>query len=201
MIERARHRRATATGWTFAVGDLRDWRPTSRRRPGLATRRCSGCPGTSTCCRGWSRRVAPGRLVRLPGPGQLRRAAATRDAPTCATLPRAGGERLDGRDRARTPAVRRAGELPGPAGRASAAGRTRGRRRTCMCCTGGTRLRWISGTGLRPVSAPSTTPSGAGFLAEYRALVAPAYPQRPCGTVLPFRRIFAVAQRAADVAG
>ena len=33
------------------------------------------------------------------------------------------------------------------------------------------------------------------FVAEYRALVAPAYPERPWGTVLPYRRIFAVARR------
>ena len=32
------------------------------------------------------------------------------------------------------------------------------------------------------------------FLAEYRALVGRAYPQRPWGTVLPFRRVFVVAQ-------
>ena len=33
------------------------------------------------------------------------------------------------------------------------------------------------------------------FLADYRARVAPAYPERPFGTVLPYRRIFAVARR------
>ena len=61
-------------------------------------------------------------------------------------------------------------------------------------------VRWISGTGLRPVLGALDDAERADFVAEYRALVAPAYPERPWGTVLPYRRIFAVAQRAADAA-
>jgi trans-aconitate 2-methyltransferase len=61
-------------------------------------------------------------------------------------------------------------------------------------------VRWISSTGLRPVLGALDKGERGDFLAEYRALVAPAYPERPWGTVLPYRRIFAVAQRAADVA-
>ncbi len=36
------------------------------------------------------------------------------------------------------------------------------------------------------------------FEVEYKALLSEAYPARPYGTVLPFRRIFVVAQRPAD---
>ena len=36
------------------------------------------------------------------------------------------------------------------------------------------------------------------FEAEYKALLSEAYPARPYGTVLPFRRIFVVAHRPAD---
>ncbi len=56
-------------------------------------------------------------------------------------------------------------------------------------------VRWISGTGLRPVLGALDDSEQADFVAEYRALVAAAYPERPWGTVLPYRRIFAVARR------
>ncbi|WP_042371984.1 methyltransferase domain-containing protein [Streptacidiphilus neutrinimicus] len=55
-------------------------------------------------------------------------------------------------------------------------------------------LDWMLGTGLRPVLGALTDPDErATFLAEYAALLDDAYPPRPYGTVLPFRRIFAVA--------
>ena len=62
-------------------------------------------------------------------------------------------------------------------------------------------VRWISGTGLRPVLGVLDEAERAELVAGYRALVAPAYPELPWGTVLPYRRVFAVAQRPADVAG
>ncbi|MEY9963031.1 trans-aconitate 2-methyltransferase [Streptacidiphilus sp. MAP12-16] len=55
-------------------------------------------------------------------------------------------------------------------------------------------LDWMLGTGLRPVLAALTDPADReAFLAEYGALLAEAYPATPHGTVLPYRRIFAVA--------
>jgi trans-aconitate 2-methyltransferase len=57
-------------------------------------------------------------------------------------------------------------------------------------------LEWIKGTGLRPVLAVLDAEQAADFLAEYGELLRVAYPPRPFGTVLPFRRIFAVAHRA-----
>ncbi|WP_436773382.1 trans-aconitate 2-methyltransferase [Yinghuangia sp. YIM S09857] len=56
-------------------------------------------------------------------------------------------------------------------------------------------LAWVRGTALRPVLAVLDEAARAAFLAEYGALLAEAYPARPYGTVLPFRRIFAVAVR------
>ena len=58
-------------------------------------------------------------------------------------------------------------------------------------------VRWITGTGLRPVLGALDDSDREAFVADYRALVAPAYPERPWGTVLPYRRIFAVARRDA----
>jgi trans-aconitate 2-methyltransferase len=56
-------------------------------------------------------------------------------------------------------------------------------------------LRWISGTGLRPVI---TTLAGAErdeFLTEYGGLLRQAYPEASYGTVFPFRRVFVVAHK------
>ncbi|MFD9500357.1 trans-aconitate 2-methyltransferase [Streptomyces sp. NPDC060035] len=60
-------------------------------------------------------------------------------------------------------------------------------------------LDWVKGTGLRPVlTALADEPEAReAFVAEYRDLLRTAYPAGPHGTVLPFRRIFAVARTAA----
>jgi trans-aconitate 2-methyltransferase len=57
-------------------------------------------------------------------------------------------------------------------------------------------LEWVKGTALRPVlGALGPGPDREAFLAEYAALLRAAYPPRPFGTVLPFRRQFVVARR------
>ena len=53
---------------------------------------------------------------------------------------------------------------------------------------------WISGTGARPVLQALPGDLRADFETEYKALLARAYPPGPHGTVLPFRRVFVVAQ-------
>ena len=55
-------------------------------------------------------------------------------------------------------------------------------------------LRWMLGTGLRPVLSELNEAEQADFLAEYGARLSTAYPRRAFGTVLPYRRIFVVAQ-------
>ena len=56
-------------------------------------------------------------------------------------------------------------------------------------------LRWIQGTGLRPVIAALGDDQRAEFLAEYGALLRLAYRRPGYGTVFPFRRVFVVARR------
>ncbi|MEU3791817.1 trans-aconitate 2-methyltransferase [Streptomyces fructofermentans] len=58
-------------------------------------------------------------------------------------------------------------------------------------------LDWSMGTGMRPVLTALADDPGArdAFVAEYRDLLREAYPAAPHGTVLPFRRLFAVARR------
>ena len=58
-------------------------------------------------------------------------------------------------------------------------------------------LRWVSGTGLRPVLAALSGDDLDAFTAEYSARLREAYPRRPDGTtILPFRRLFVVGHRA-----
>ena len=56
-------------------------------------------------------------------------------------------------------------------------------------------VEWVKGTALRPVLALLDAVQAEEFLAEYRERMRRAYPPRSFGTVLPFRRVFAVAHR------
>ncbi|HEY7201502.1 MAG TPA: trans-aconitate 2-methyltransferase [Candidatus Dormibacteraeota bacterium] len=56
-------------------------------------------------------------------------------------------------------------------------------------------LEWVKGTALRPVLTALKGEEREAFLAEYAARLREAYPPGPSGTVLPFRRLFVVAQR------
>jgi len=53
---------------------------------------------------------------------------------------------------------------------------------------------WISGTGARPTLQSLPDDLREQFVTEYKRLLRDAYPPGPHGTVLPFRRVFAVAQ-------
>lgn len=56
-------------------------------------------------------------------------------------------------------------------------------------------FRWISGTGARPVLQALSDSQRAEFVAEYQKALRASYPPQIFGTVLPFRRVFVVAQR------
>lgn len=56
-------------------------------------------------------------------------------------------------------------------------------------------LEWYKGSALRPVIAALDEDQAAEFIGQYAALLRQAYPRRSYGTLLPFRRVFVVAQR------
>ena len=56
-------------------------------------------------------------------------------------------------------------------------------------------LEWVKGTALRPVLSTLAGAERDAFVADYAARLREAYPARPFGTVMPFRRIFVVARR------
>ncbi len=56
-------------------------------------------------------------------------------------------------------------------------------------------LDWVRGTGLRPILGALGETDAAEFEETYAALLAGAYPATGHGTIFPFRRIFAVAQK------
>jgi trans-aconitate 2-methyltransferase len=59
-------------------------------------------------------------------------------------------------------------------------------------------FRWISGTGARPILQALPEEAREVFVAEYKAALNRAYPAAAYGTLLPFRRVFVVARRAAQ---
>ncbi len=58
-------------------------------------------------------------------------------------------------------------------------------------------LHWVRGTALRPILGALGEADAAEFEETYAALLADAYPTTADGTIFPFRRIFAVAQKKA----
>jgi trans-aconitate 2-methyltransferase len=59
-------------------------------------------------------------------------------------------------------------------------------------------LRWIQGTGARPYLDALPEALRPGFTEALRERLAQAYPSETWGTLLPFRRLFVVAQRVAQ---
>lgn len=56
-------------------------------------------------------------------------------------------------------------------------------------------LEWMKGTALRPVLSRLDESEGRAFVEQYVERLRRAYPQQSYGTVLPYRRVFAVAHR------
>ena len=136
-----RRRRHRVPSPTCATG-----RRASRSTCSSPTPRCSGCPATSTLLPRLVGAGRAGRLARLPGARQLRRAE-----PHDPRRARRPSRRTPTHTAASPSPPATTRRLPRRAGRARAAASTRGRRRTCTCSTGEDPVfTWVSGTGARP---------------------------------------------------
>ena len=193
--------RALAEGETdrlaFRVGDLRDWSPAGPVDVLLSNATLQWVPGHLDLLDRLVSAVRPGGWLAFQVPGNFGERSHTAIAELRAA-PR-WRERLDGLDveqpSSEEPAVY-LDRLVGLGCRADVWETT-----YLQVLQGPDAVvRWISGTGLRPVLGALDGADRDDFVADYRALVASAYPARPWGTVLPYRRIFAVAQRAEAVA-
>ena len=139
----------------------------------------------------WVDGLAPGGWLAFQLPGNFDRAAARghhRDGRVAAVAAAAGGPEF----------TRQAGDLTGYLDVLAGAGcRVDAWETTYLHILAGANpvVEWVKGTALRPVLSVLDQAQTAEFLAEYADRMARAYPARPFGTVLPFRRVFVVAQR------
>jgi trans-aconitate 2-methyltransferase len=176
---------------TFTLGDLRDWSP--QRPPNVIVSNAvlQWVPGHDELLTRWAAGLAPGGWLAIQVPANydqpnhviLRELAASadwRDALAGVQLTRQGGDPAHYLD------------LLAGAGCAVDAWET-----TYQHVLAGPDpvVEWFKGSGLRPVLTALSPERAAKFLDAYAARVKSAYPTRPYGTVLPFRRVFAVARR------
>lgn len=188
----AAQRLAVSSRVSFACGDLRDWQPARPPDVIVSNAVLQWVPGHESLLTLWAAALAPGGYlaIQLPAnhdePSQviLRELAAGerwRDALAGAQLNRQDGGPAEYAD------------LLAAAGCAVNAWET-----TYLHLLPGRDpvLEWYKGSALRPVLAALDEAAAAAFTAEYGARLRAAYPAAPYGTILPFRRVFAVAQAA-----
>jgi trans-aconitate 2-methyltransferase len=190
MIAAAGAEARTRDGLSFMLGDIRDWRPARPLDVLLSNAVLQWVPGHLEVVRRWPGLLAPGGWLAFQLPGNF-------DQPTHAILAalvrsQRWAPLLDGvvlNRQARSPAEYL--DLLAGAGCSVDAWET-----TYLHVLPGPEpvVEWYRGTGLRPVLAALDPDQADRFIAEYSQRVAQAYPAAPYGTVLPFRRVFVVAQ-------
>jgi len=176
---------------SFALGDLREWRPTRPVDVLVSNAVLQWVPGHLDLVGSWPGWLAPGGWLAIQLPGNY-------DQPSHAILldlvrsdrwrPLLAGVQLN--RQAHDPAEYLG--LLAPAGCEVDAWET-----TYLHVLPGPDpvTEWYRGTGLRPVLAALDPGQAEEFVADYGQRVREAYPPAPYGTVLPFRRVFVVARR------
>jgi trans-aconitate 2-methyltransferase len=190
MIAAAREQAGTHGRLGFALGDVRGWRPARPLDVLMCNAVLQWVPGHLDVVRQWPGLLAPGGWLAFQLPGNF-------DQPTHTILlgllrsdrwaPLLDGVVLN--RQAGSPAEYL--DLLARAGCSVDAWET-----TYLHVLQGPDpvVEWYRGSGLRPVLAALEPGQAERFVAEYRERVAEAYPAAPYGTVLPFRRVFVVAQ-------
>ena len=185
---------AAVPGVSFSLGDIARWTPAVDVDVVVSNATLQWVPGHLDLLATWAAALVPGGWLAVQVPGNF-------DAPShvlMRTLASAPGwaASLDGvlrhRDTVGTPSAYAAVLLG--AGLEVDVWET-----TYLHLLTGTDpvLEWLRGTGLRPVLAALSPEDGVRFCAALAPELRAAYPATAHGTVLPFRRIFAVGHRAA----
>jgi trans-aconitate 2-methyltransferase len=190
MIGAAQARADGHPALSFALGDVRDWRPDRPVDVLVCNAVLQWVPGHLDVVRGWPGMLAPGGWLAFQLPGNF-------DQPTHAIL-------LDlvSSDRwaPLLPDVALNRQTADPADYldllAAAGCSVDAWETTYLHVLHGADpvVEWYRGTGLRPVLAALDPGLAVEFVADYSARISAAYPAAPYGTVLPFRRVFVVAQ-------
>jgi trans-aconitate 2-methyltransferase len=194
MLLKAQSLREQSGRLTFQLGDVTQWVPDADTDVVVTNAVLQWIPGHQEMLAGWLRVLKPGAWFAMQVPGNFTSPSHTlmrqlAESPRWST--RLGGVlRHDG-------AVGSPADYLGimlDAGCAADAWET-----TYQQVLQGEDpvLEWVRGTGLRPILAALTPVEASEFEAEYSALLREAYPSTIHGTVYPFRRVFAVAQKAA----
>ncbi|ADB34722.1 Trans-aconitate 2-methyltransferase [Kribbella flavida DSM 17836] len=196
--EQLRAEPAVADRLTFEVADLRDWSPA----PGsidviVSNATLQWVPEQLDLLAGFVRVLKPGGwlAIQIPGNGDAPSHAILREL---ASSPPYAGYAADKSLRP---------DVPGPADYVealSAEGCSVDAWETTynhLLAGENAVLEWVKGTGARPVLQSLPDDLRARFEAEYGERLAAAYPRREYGTLLPFRRIFAVAHKTPSEAG
>jgi len=192
MIAAARPR-AVPGRLSFAQGDLREWQPERPVDVIVSNAVLQWVPGHADLLPRWAAALAPGGWLAFQVPGnfdqpvhvllgELAASARWQSALAGVALNRQGGD------------LGRYADLLLRSGCQVDAWET-----TYLHVLPGRDpvLEWAKGSALRPVLAALNPARAAAFCQEYGALLAQAYPVADYGTMLPFRRLFVVAQAPA----
>ena len=176
---------------SFTLGDLRDWRPSRPVDVLVSNAALQWVPGHEDLVRGWPDLLAPGGWLAIQLPGNFNQpshAILLELVSSARWRPLLAGIQLN--RQAPDPAGYL--DLLAPAGCEVDAWET-----TYLHVLPGDDpvTEWYRGTGLRPVLAALDPGQAEEFVADYGERARAAYPRRPYGTVLPFRRVFVVARR------
>jgi trans-aconitate 2-methyltransferase len=193
LAERAADAAAAAAGrLSFRVADVTDWDPGRPVDVLVSNAVLQWVPGHLELLPRWVEHLAPGGWLAFQQPGNF-------DQPSHAVVRELAGSPRWREQLAGVPLNRQAGEpaqyldLLARLGLSVDAWET-----TYLHVLAGPDpvTEWNKGTGLRPVLTALPPADAAAFLAEYSERVLAAYPAAEYGTVLPFRRVFVVAQKA-----
>ena len=190
MIEKARVADPTIS---FEVADLLAWARESRR-PSTCSSPTPPCSGSRAI---WTfsdpgEPGAPGRMAGVPGAGQLRGAQ-----PLHPSRPRRRGAVRRPHPRRRGSQQPRPRRLPRPPDRPRLHRRRLGDHVPPRPHRRDPVFTWVSGTGARPTLQALPDDLRTAFEEGFRRRLRAAYRERDGRVVLPFRRVFVVAQVAA----